>query len=87
MYMLQIPAVFVFNHCHSNTFPIHFLTYKSTVFSSLCLRCVLRGIVIYMSHRTQMIIKISINLLVVYRESVNLTGYITRRLSAYSLQL
>ena len=29
---------------------------------------------------------ISINLLVVYRESVNLIGYITRRLSADSLQ-
>ena len=33
------------------------------------------------------IIHISINLLVVYRESVNLIGYITRRLSADSLQL
>ena len=30
---------------------------------------------------------ISINLLVVYRESVNLIGYITRRLPADSLQL
>ena len=30
---------------------------------------------------------ISINLLVVYRESMNLIGYITRRLSADSLQL
>ena len=30
---------------------------------------------------------ISINLLVAYRESVNLIGYITRRLSADSLQL
>ena len=30
---------------------------------------------------------ISINLLVVYGESVNLIGYITRRLSADSLQL
>ena len=30
---------------------------------------------------------ISINLLVVYRESVNLIGYITRRLSADSQQL
>ena len=30
---------------------------------------------------------ISINLLVVYRESLNLIGYITRRLSADSLQL
>jgi len=30
---------------------------------------------------------ISINLLVVYHESVNLIGYITRRLSADSLQL
>ena len=30
---------------------------------------------------------ISINLLVVYRESVNLIGYITRRLSADSHQL
>ena len=29
----------------------------------------------------------SINLLVVYRESVNLIGYITRRLSADSQQL
>ena len=29
----------------------------------------------------------SINLLVVYRESLNLIGYITRRLSADSLQL
>ena len=29
----------------------------------------------------------SINLVVVYRESVNLIGYITRRLSADSLQL
>ena len=29
----------------------------------------------------------SINLLIVYRESVNLIGYITRRLSADSLQL
>mgnify|MGYP000727766465 CR=1 FL=1 len=29
---------------------------------------------------------ISINLLVVYRESVNLIGYVTRRLSADSLQ-
>ena len=33
------------------------------------------------------ILLISINLLVVYRESVNLIGYITRRLSADSLQL
>ena len=32
------------------------------------------------------LIKISINLLVVYRESVNLIGYITCRLSADSLQ-
>ena len=31
--------------------------------------------------------QISINLLVVYRESVNLIGYITRRLSADSHQL
>ena len=31
-------------------------------------------------------IDLSINLLVVYRESVNLIGYITRRLSADSLQ-
>ena len=30
---------------------------------------------------------ISINLLLVYRESVNLIGYITRRLSAESQQL
>ena len=30
---------------------------------------------------------VSINLLVVYRESLNLIGYITRRLSADSLQL
>ena len=30
---------------------------------------------------------ISINLLVVYRDSVNLIGYITRRLAADSLQL
>ena len=30
---------------------------------------------------------ISINLFVVYRESVNLIGYVTRRLSADSLQL
>ena len=30
---------------------------------------------------------ISINLLIVYRESVNLIGYITRRLSADSQQL
>ena len=30
---------------------------------------------------------ISINLLVVYRESVNLIGYVTHRLSADSLQL
>ena len=30
---------------------------------------------------------ISINLLVVYGESVNLIGYITRRLSADSLQM
>ena len=33
------------------------------------------------------LMNISINLLVVYRESVNLIGYITRRLSADSLQL
>jgi len=33
-----------------------------------------------------MINRISINLLVVYRESVNLIGYITRRLSADSLR-
>ena len=32
-------------------------------------------------------IDIGINLFVVYRESVNLIGYITRRLSADSLQL
>jgi len=37
--------------------------------------------------RISEIILISINLLVVYRESVNLIGYITRRLSADSLQL
>ena len=30
---------------------------------------------------------VSINLLVVYRESVNLIGYITRRLSAVSINL
>ena len=33
------------------------------------------------------IIRISIKLLVLYRESVNLIGYITRRLSADSQQL
>ena len=33
------------------------------------------------------VLDISINLLVVYRESINLIGYITRRLSADSLQL
>ena len=33
------------------------------------------------------VFEISINLLVVYRESVNLIGYITRRLSADSHQL
>ena len=36
---------------------------------------------------TTVITAISINLPVVYRESVNLIGYITRRLSADSLQL
>ena len=36
---------------------------------------------------TQIITLFSINLLVVYRESVNLIGYITRRLSPDSLQL
>ena len=35
----------------------------------------------------QYLFNFSINLLVVYRESVNLIGYITRRLSADSLQL
>ena len=35
----------------------------------------------------KVIIVISINLVVVYRKSVNLIGYITRRLSADSLQL
>ena len=35
----------------------------------------------------EMITDLSINLLVVYRESVNLIGYITRRLSADSQQL
>jgi len=33
-----------------------------------------------------MLLDISINLLVVYRESMNLIGYITRRLSADSLR-
>ena len=37
--------------------------------------------------RAKKITNISINLLVVYRKSVNLIGYITRRLSADSLQL
>ena len=37
--------------------------------------------------QTPIIADISINLLVVYRESVNLIGYITRRLSADSQQL
>ena len=37
--------------------------------------------------KTQVILILSINLLVVYRESVNLIGYITRRLSADSQQL
>ena len=36
---------------------------------------------------SETIIIISINLLVVYRESVNLIGYITRRLYADSQQL
>ena len=36
---------------------------------------------------TQCLTQISINWLVVYRESVNLIGYITRRLSADSQQL
>ena len=35
----------------------------------------------------QVLLLFSINLLVVYRESVNLIGYLTRRLSADSLQL
>ena len=35
-----------------------------------------------MSEYSPIIFTISINLLVVYRESVNLSGYITRRLSA-----
>ena len=39
------------------------------------------------SNNVNGIIVISINLLVVYRESVNLIGFITRRLSADSLQL
>ena len=34
---------------------------------------------------TQRLTQISINWLVVYRESVNLIGYITRRLSAVSI--
>ena len=38
------------------------------------------------SYRTRSVTN-SINLLVVYRESVNLIGYISRRLSADSLQL
>ena len=37
--------------------------------------------------QTHTIADISINLLVLYRESVNLIGYITRRLSADSQQL
>ena len=37
--------------------------------------------------QTHTIADIIINLLVVYRESVNLIGYITRRLSADSQQL
>ena len=41
----------------------------------------------YLHKRKQKLLVISINLLVVYRESVNLIGYITRRLSADSLQL
>ena len=40
-----------------------------------------------MQEKEQFLLLISINLLVVYRESVNLIGYITRRLSADSLQL
>ena len=40
----------------------------------------------HLSPSPQLLI-ISINLLVVYRESLNLIGYITRRLSADSLQL
>ena len=38
-------------------------------------------------HKERLYLKLSINLLVVYRESVNLIGYISRRLSADSLQL
>ena len=46
-------------------------------------RSIDNGVGMYIQH-----IKLfSINLLVVYRESVNLTGYLTRRLSADSLQL
>ena len=41
----------------------------------------------YKSEIAAGITDISINLLVVYRESVNLIGYITGRLSADSLQL
>ena len=44
--------------------------------------CLLRGTIMHIRLKL-----ISINLLVVYRESVNLIGYITRRLSADSLQL
>ena len=40
-----------------------------------------------MENAMKVIIVISINLVVVYHESVNLIGYITRRLSANSLQL
>ena len=40
----------------------------------------------HLIHQTSLS-SISINLLVIYRESVNLIGYITRRLSADSLQL
>ena len=39
------------------------------------------------NHNKRILTAFSINLLVVYRESVNLIGYITRRLSADSQQL
>ena len=64
---------------------------RITPYLSIKIRCpVLYFILSYSVNETlkkRLYAPFSINLLVVYRESVNLIGYITRRLSADSLQL
>ena len=66
---------------------MHALAANGDVLESVRATLTLSFVLLTVVSNQWLIILFSINLLVVYRESVNLIGYITRRLSADSQQL